>query len=144
MECSVCGRNATLVRARIEGTVLRVCPECARLGEFVPEAEAPQKKQQRLLEISEINPDFSSMIKIARERNNLTHENLARKINEKMNIIERVEHGMKPTKELSKKLEKALSIKLLDFSEEPVDIKKKHSSELTLGDVAEMKIKKRK
>jgi putative transcription factor len=143
-ECSICGKKSHLVRAKIEGALVKVCNQCSVLGEVIPEAEQPKKKATKPLEITTIDPSFAVIIKIAREKKGLSREELANKISERVNIIERVEHGMQPTKQLAQKLEKSLEINLLDFSVDDIKIQKKSGEELTFGEIAELKVKKKK
>ena len=42
MLCEMCGKTVdSTARVRLEGTVLRLCPECARFGEAVDPVPAP-------------------------------------------------------------------------------------------------------
>ncbi len=104
----------------------------------------PQKYKQlpRAKEITEeyINPDFPTIIREVRESLKLTHDQLAKKINEKVSVIERIEHGMKPDTKLRKKLEHALGIDL-SYEEDKVQMRQQKSEEYTLGDAAEIRHK---
>ncbi|HLC77305.1 MAG TPA: multiprotein-bridging factor 1 family protein [archaeon] len=117
MECELCGRNAQLTKAEIEGTILSVCDSCLRLGRQVEFTVEMPTKTKREIGTSSINPDFASMIKKARSSQNFSIDQLASKISEKVSVLDRVEKGMRPTDMLAKKLEKALKIKLLGFEE---------------------------
>gem|GEM_PF-25772 len=67
----------------------------------------------------ELRPDYSRVIKEARERLGLSQEELGRKINEKTSVISHLETGaMKPSDALARKIEHALKVKLLVPSEE--------------------------
>ena len=80
----------------------------------------------------------------AREAKNWSREDLGKKINERVSVINRIESGkMTPDNKLTKKLEKALDIKLIENIDE-VDLNQFMSSssgERTLGNV--MKIKRK-
>ena len=116
MECELCGRNAQLVKAEVEGTFLEVCPNCLKLGRpEIPAAVPTAARSPRDPSASEINPDFAKIVKAARAREGLNITQLADKIREKASVVERVEKGMRPTDMLARKLEKALKIKLLGY-----------------------------
>jgi len=114
----LCGRNAHLVQAEIEGTVLSVCDTCSNLGKKTEiRVEIGDKRQSRM-DFNTIYPNFSKIIMSSRTKAGLNLEDLGKKINEKASVLERVERGMRPTDELAKKLEKALKIKLLGYQEQ--------------------------
>lgn len=145
MECEICGKNTKLLRARIEDAVMSVCSDCAKFGEVIPEQKIEKKPEERPLEFIEVDPSYPSIVKLKREALGLTREQLAKKLNEKISVIERIEHGkMRPDNKVAKKLEKALGIKILGYHENEVKIEKKPNKDVTLGDVVELKIKKRK
>ena len=142
MECEMCGRGGTLIKSEIEGVILSVCSNCARLGQKAEvRYELPDKAKIRIDE-SQVNADFAKMIKEARMKNGLTIEALADKIALKASIIERIEKGMRPTTDVAKKLEKALRIKLLGQEEADYELNKTRKYEQSLGDVAVIKRKK--
>ncbi len=63
-------------------------------------------------------------------------EELAKKINEKLSIIEKLEKGnIRPDDQLVSKLEKALRVKLRERIEQAQPAKKEESRPLTLGDL---------
>lgn len=138
-ECEICGKKAVM-KAKIEEAVLNVCSSCAQLGQKI-EVVKERKKPALTIDVPAINPDFSRIIKNARERMQLTREQLANKINEKASSIERVEKGMRPDAALTKKLERFLKIKLVGYSEAAANIKDIKMDELTLGDVAKVRKK---
>jgi putative transcription factor len=138
-----------------------VCGECSKHGKIVLE-EKPQPAMQRItltkhkssttlkiqqkkapetrLTSFELAEDFSAKIKQAREKLGLSHEDLGRKLNEKVSVLRKIETGkMTPNDVLTKKLEHELKIKLLvPVSEESVHqtkIPKPKVRELTLGDM---------
>jgi putative transcription factor len=72
----------------------------------------PQKKIDLTDEII-LDPEFPKVIRDARNRKGMTHEQLGQKINEKVTLLKKIETGtIKPDEILSKKLEKFLGIKL--------------------------------
>lgn len=118
MECELCGRNARLVPTKIEGTVLSVCDNCSNLGKKAEISVEIVDKRQNRMDFNIIDPNFSKIIANSRNKAGLNLEELGKKINEKVSVLDRVEHGMRPTDELAKRLEKALKIKLLGYQEE--------------------------
>jgi putative transcription factor len=166
MQCEVCGRKITgkQYKATIEGAIMLVCDECAHYGTRHWEVEAKPKAkpiqfpkpkpptlpvpsvqkaiQEEALELVE---DYPKKIRQAREKLRLTHEELGRKINERVSLLRKIETAkMTPTQSLAEKLEHVLKIKLLAPATEPKVPQKalvaKPKQELTLGDL----IKERK
>ncbi len=145
IECEMCGSFKGLKKARVEGTLLHVCERCAKFGSIVEESVALPARKSREHEIKEnvIDPDFASLVRDARKSLGVSIEELAGRISVPASVMHRIEKGMRPTDEVAKRLEKVLSIKLLGA--EYVTEKKTSAKtpELTLGDIAEVKIKKR-
>lgn len=162
MECEICGKPVSEhnpIRAKIEGSVMVVCKECSKLGKiqktppkpkFVQQKNkrqknSPKKNYSRNDEPSEeIIEDFDITIRRARESKDWSREDLGKKINERVSVITRIETGkMTPDIKLTKKLEKALDIKLLEKVDN-VDLNQfinSNSGQRTLGNV--MKIKRK-
>ena len=163
MECEICGKPVpehNPIRAKIEGSVMVVCKECSKLGTIQKAPPKPKFRQQpkgkkqnktqtrnysRNDEPSEeLIEDFELEIRKAREAKNWSREDLGKKINERVSVITRIETGkMTPDTKLTKKLEKALNIKLLEEVNN-VDLNQfinSSSGERTLGNI--MKIKRK-
>jgi putative transcription factor len=164
MECEICGKPVpenNPIRAKIEGSVMVVCKECSKLGKvqktppkpkFVkqnkkPKRQAPTRKKvysRNDEPTEELIEDFSLEVRKAREAKNWSREDLGKKINERVSVITRIETGkMTPDIKLTKKLERALDIKLLEKVEN-VDLNQfinSSSGERTLGNI--MKIKRK-
>ena len=161
MECEICGKQVSdtnPTRAKIEGSVMIVCKECAKLGKIQKappkpkfrKSNKPKKTKKTKQNYSKNEPkeelieDFNIQIRKARESKNLSREDLGHKIYEKVSVINRIESGkMIPDVRLTKKLEDALNIKLLENVEE-LDLSKYTGNSAqgrTLGNV--VKIKKR-
>ena len=67
----------------------------------------------------EVDPDYPSIVKHAREKMGLTHEQLGRMTNIKPSVISHVETGrMKPDLALARTLAHALKVQLLVASSE--------------------------
>lgn len=124
MRCEVCGREirGQPLRRVIEGGRLTVCPQCARFGdeEWTP---TPPKPPQRgrgstgdlsRLETLTLVEDYGRRIREARERMNMTIEELARRIGEKESVIKNLEREeLVPSEALIQKLRRALKVELL-------------------------------
>ena len=161
MRCEVCGRriHGEPIRSLIEGAKLTVCHECSKHGTIIyeepkPKAAVPTQKGTRgpiSFQIKKAPPttvdtsielveSFGEKIRQAREKTGLSHEDLGKKLNEKVSLLRKIETGkMKPDNRLATKLEHILKIKLIvPASEEKVPqtkIPRMASQELTLGDL---------
>lgn len=161
MRCEVCGRKiyGKPYRALIEGAKLTVCIECSKHGTIVKEEVKPkkiiskpkvslasktQKAQEKSIDTSmELVEDFDQKIREGREKLGLSHEELGKKINEKVSLLRKVEtRKIKPDNKLATKLEYTLKIKLLvPVQEEKIPqpkLPKESSQELTLGDLVQL------
>jgi len=166
MQCEVCGHRieGKPYRAIIEGAKMTVCEECAKLGsasweelplvqrtvkkKVKPTLRIPLKKSQPELELTqtlELASDFSLRVRKAREKLGLSHEDLGKKIGEKVSVLRKIESGkMVPDHRLANKLEHELKIDLLVPLSEPKikSVSLSMPREATLGDVAQIKRKK--
>lgn len=163
MECEICGKPVpenNPIRAKIEGSVMVVCKECSKLGTIQkappkpkfrqqPKGKTPKNTKNRNYSrndepTEELIEDFELEIRKAREAKNWSREDLGKKINERVSVITRIETGkMTPDTKLTRKLEKALNIKLLE-KVNTVDLNQfinSSSGERTLGNI--MKIKRK-
>jgi putative transcription factor len=168
MRCEVCGRKilGSPYRAVIEGAKMLVCSNCAKLGSItweerseprlkkvakrLPQPVLAPRKQPSLTvaENIEMIDDFGWIVRQAREKLGLTHEDLGKKISEKVSVLRKVESGkMTPDNLLADKLEHALHVKILvPVSEPKVPPKAMVSRPTTptLADIAQMKKDKQK
>jgi len=163
LRCEVCGRkiHGKPVKALIEGAKLTVCSECSKHGMIIWEEETKQtatikpkpkvtqaptlkaqttgKAQTVLGGTLELVDDYDVRVRQAREKLGLTHEELGKRINEKVSVLKKIEtRKIKPDDKLAAKLEHALRIKLLvPTSEEkvPAVTSKPSSRGLTIGDI---------
>jgi len=163
VRCEVCGRkiHGKTYKVIIEGAKLTVCGRCAKHGTIMREekklkpgmprtkapirrsplriksGKSPQASVESNLELAE---KFNVRIRLAREKLGLSHEDLGKKIGEKVSVLKKIETGkMTPNNKLSTKLEHALKIKLLiqasDEKTQKEKIPKIVSRKLTLGDL---------
>lgn len=141
-ECEVCGSKNACRRARIEGIILTVCDKCVRLGEEIPLVEVKQIKKPsgKIEEMEEVvKDDFHKTIRLEREKRKLMQEELAKKINEKVSIIKRIEEGWEPPLNILRKIEKFFNISLTEIMQEKPIEKKGKKEKLTIGDVVEIR-----
>jgi putative transcription factor len=138
---------------------LTVCHECSKHGTIIYEEPKPtstiskpkgtrppltfvaKKPSPTMVDTSiELVENFGDKIRQAREKIGLSHEDLGKKLNEKVSLLRKIEtEKMKPDNKLAKKLEHVLTIKLIVPASEPkvkeAKIPKVTSRELTLGDL---------
>jgi putative transcription factor len=143
MPCEMCGKQAPLKRAVIEGTRMRVCPDCLEYGEEVTESEtqSPQttpstaggqgagggsggvqgssqqpKGSKDVYDDTDemLAEDYGEIVRKAREEKDLTAEELSNEINEKRSVVAKTERGEHhPSDELVTKLERFLDVELM-------------------------------
>jgi len=141
-ECELCGSKKANRKAKIEGVILTVCENCVNFGNEIkpPEIKVVKKYVPKIEEPEEIlKPNFNEIIRTSRERMKLKQEDLAKKINEKLSIIKRIEEGWEPPSSLIRKLEKFFNIKLTEKPEEKTLEKKTDKKKLTIGDMIEVR-----
>ena len=98
-----------------------------------------------MTEALELVGDFGLRVRRAREELELSHEDLGRKIGEKVSVLRKIESGkMAPDLMLAEKLEHALKIKLLVPPSEPKapSVALSQPREITLGELVRLKEKK--
>jgi putative transcription factor len=131
---------------------MNVCKSCSSFGKVIGRVHVPLPKKK--VEIKKDIPtkkeivdvvvqDYAERIKKARESQNLTQKEFAKKVNEKESLIHKIETGsFSPNVDLARKLEHALHIKLVEkFEEEKPILPHEKGTELTIGDF--VKIRKR-
>ena len=150
----MCGKKTeNLLKAIVEGTMLSVCEDCTSYGNVI-EIKKPEIKEEprRTLRtkvyykehLEEITPDFSKVIKEAREKKNFSQEDLAKAIAEKESVIHKIEtNTLIPPMNTAKKLEQLLGIKLINQPNNKTDEKRTNfnlkDKNLTIGDIIKIK-----
>ena len=153
--CEMCGREAPLRQAIVEGTRMVLCGNCVKFGvEVAGQAmevtgrsrivqnldarEARAKPQDIFAQAeTEIVEDFGKRIRDARNKKGLTQEELARRLNERQSVLSKVEAGgQRPNDDLARKLERELAITLYEkvAAAEP-EAKTGVKGTFTLGDL---------
>ncbi|MBR9698994.1 TIGR00270 family protein [Candidatus Woesearchaeota archaeon] len=124
--CDMCGAEDSLFKTEIEGSTLTLCRNCAKFGKVImpikEKQDIPKKREfQRapLLSKEEISQEivenYSEIIKKKRESLDLKQEDFAKKINEKVALIHKIETGhFKPNLVLARKIERFLKVKLVE------------------------------
>jgi putative transcription factor len=139
--CEMCGNDVVATnRVRIEGSVLQLCPDCARFGKVLdpPRPVAPASAPARAVAYSggasraggggrsmqerdlyqeigelELAPDWARRIRVARETLKWTPEDLGKKLNEKKSVVLKLESGsFRPPDDLVRRVERLLKIRL--------------------------------
>jgi len=142
--CEICGEERELVRAIVEGSLLDVCEECAKFGNTVVvkkiQKEEKTLKKQTVDIINIINPDYPKLIKESREKLGLRQKDLALKANEKESVIHKLETGsLQPTILLARKLERILSINLIELYQDTHESLNLKDDKLTIGDILKLR-----
>lgn len=159
MPCEICGSEGPGVRAKIEGSILRVCRNCAKFGEILPETKvlnvpinaqrknaqgrgAERRLEYRAKPIETENVlalDYGKVVRRERERLGLSQKDLAQKLNERESIVRQIEQEhIKPDGKTIQKIERLLGVKLLTVVED-VEVEKSKASEITLSDIAKIR-----
>ncbi len=143
MLCEMCGEEVeSTSRIRVEGSVLRLCPECARFGKpvdppvappaaaprrpahFAPVGSASRRAEERDLFAEmpemELATDWPHRLRTAREARQWTPEDLGKRLNEKKSVVLKLESGsFRPPDALVRKLEHMLGVRLRAESPAP-------------------------
>lgn len=163
MPCEMCGRplpfHATI---EVEGARMRVCAGCAKFGKVVEEPRPkgagpparsaapgpvprPRSRAEKPVPLEtdeELVADFGERIRKAREARRVSVEDLARAINEKQSIVQKVEAGTYfPDPELTRKIEASLQIRLREKVEAVHPERARPQGGLTIGDLIKMQKK---
>jgi putative transcription factor len=127
--CEVCGAplRSSPNRVEIDGAVMIVCNNCAKLGRPLgpispqvqarvsPAQSALRSMAQRPIDVEfDVDPEYNLKIRQAREKLGLSQEQLGQLLNEKPSVIRMVEsRKLKPDLTLTRKFMHQLKINLL-------------------------------
>jgi len=152
MDCEVCGRRPAEYIVLLEGARLGACHGCGRDAKKLYIIREEKGKLEKTIEPlaardaeEELIDGYGRIIRQAREKANLSRRQLGMKIGEKENYLEAIEQErVKPTLATVKKLEKQLSIRLME--KEPAatvaaEYGNHQGKEITLGDFVAQKKK---
>lgn len=136
--CELCGRKVIDEKKTvlIDGIALNVCRGCSKRGKpYTPPMSISKTKPTALsnpvarstasnkststtrkiemMDNTILNPEFAKLIREARMKKGLTHEQLGAQMNEKANLLKKFETGaLKPDELFAKKLQRFLGIHL--------------------------------
>ena len=143
----MCGKETRLFKTDVEGTILNVCDGCSKFGKIISILKQKEQKKDVKKEVvlekpkeeefvMAIVPDYGTIIKNKREHLGITQEDFAKKINEKISLVHKIEtNQFEPSVGLARKIEKFLSVKLIEQEEvRPGTALKTKSDSLTIGD----------
>ena len=163
MNCDICGRQieGQSFKVIVEGAKMLVCNRCQRLGEpyqeetpppqrpfavgpvRAPRPPMPPRKPSALpkeVQELEVSDNFSEIIRKRRTKLGLSQDELAKRINQKLSLIQKIETGsFIPDTRLCRLLEHELKVKLLVPLKEEELPKNPAPSEVTLGDIVKIK-----
>lgn len=151
--CDMCGEEIEYpIVASVEGVELTVCNKCVKFGKVIkriaPEIKETKAKKdfiknipQREEVIQIVADDYNQKIRNAREKLGLKQEDFAKKINEKVSLIQHIESGKaEPSIDLARKMEKFLHIKIIEqYEEKHEQLKGNQSEGFTIGDFIKVK-----
>ncbi len=157
--CEMCGAaiHGPPKTVRIEGAELDVCSQCAKYGTEVQKQKKPEprkggpaartvatpvRKTRDVLDLieGEIVDDYGERIRKARMERGLSQKDLAMELKEKELLIKKIEKGdLIPEDDVRLRLERALSIRLIDTPDISEEKKKPGKVVPTLGDVISIK-----
>jgi putative transcription factor len=174
LNCDICGRqiHGRPNRIVVEGARMMACEACTSLGtpyrepKMIPlttivhtpkpvPVAAPRpvppksgdRRAPREVQELEIADNYPQIIQKARRKHELSQEDLALKVKERLSVIRKIELGkMIPDMRLAKELEHVLRVKLLVLTSEPPVPKPSPGAtkEVTLADVARIRNKEGK
>ncbi|MEK6936981.1 MAG: helix-turn-helix domain-containing protein [Nanoarchaeota archaeon] len=148
MGCDLCGYSGELFNAQIEGSMMSVCRNCLKFGVLIEKKrDFNVEKAAKIKFIKEepvvlLKEDYNLIVKELREKQNFTQEDLAKKLNEKLSLIHKIENkDIRPNDEVVKKFENFFKVKLTqEYMEEKMKLDFKNNA-LTIGDLLKLKKK---
>lgn len=150
--CEMCGKSTATVLAVVEAVEMNVCSSCAKFG--IAKKQQNRRKFSSRKTFQKLDPheeqkivdNFAVIIRASREKQQLTQEQFAEKINERVSIVAKWEHGdLQPPLSVARRLQRVLHCKLLDSDDKEkksVALQKRDVLTPTLADV--VKIRKRR
>ena len=157
-ECEVCGAMKVSTRRVMKGrSTIEACQQCMqKMGIAQPESKpkptsvskSPRTssgyagkgrkgKDIMVRRSNELRSDFASAIRNAREAKGWDQRELAKRMAERVNIIQHTEGGKRPTDAVISKFERILDIKLMveRSAEEETVIRKTSNRPMTMEDL---------
>jgi len=131
-DCELCGAMKVSVRSVKTGkTEVTACSRCVDKMNLIPKNVAPGLAKARSMSAKprtssprrkndlmssgekELADNFAKIISSARKKQNLTHQQLGKKMAETVNVIKAAESGKQPTDSVIRKFERILNITLM-------------------------------
>ncbi len=153
-QCEMCGTKEASVRAELEGSILVVCPGCAKFGKVVGTIRLPvlaakssTTKTAAHAALPEVREEpirnVGSVLKNYREKHGLTQKDFAKLVRERESVLSHYESGkLEPSLDTCRKLEHILHVKLVEkHTVEDVQLvkdTKKKTAGLTIGDMIKL------
>ena len=153
--CEVCGTNkGPYYIVMVEGSRVSCCKECSKYGHILIAPVEPKSKKSDSAEgekpsrpvIEEmVMSDYWIKIRTAFEKSGMEQDDFAKRINVKVSVLQNmISNKFVPDLKLAKRLEKELSIRLI---EEQADVRGAYNEDkskmpTTLGDIITIKKKK--
>ncbi len=151
----MCGKETRLIRALIEGSEMNVCDACVKFGKPVPKPKkieivprpAPKPSPRPAQRNSSpqyylvVVDNYADIIRQKRDSLGLRQEDLAKLINEKSSLLQKIESShFKPNIPLARKLESFLKIRLVEQKEEEdVKLESRKCDGMTIGDLIQIR-----
>lgn len=152
--CEMCGKEATVVSAKVASSTMQLCSQCRKHGVEINEKPSHSKvfhKRKKSETQEVIVDDYGSRISKALHKKGLNSHQLARAINLKESSLHKFLCGkIQPEIDIAKKIEKFLEISLVQEKEiqsAPQDYlidDDEESSGTSLGDILKEQLKNKK
>tara|TARA_Y100001968_G_scaffold332633_1_gene391579 strand:+ start:7341 stop:7814 length:474 start_codon:yes stop_codon:yes gene_type:complete len=156
----MCGADrVTTLLAEVSGARLKCCSRCIDSNDMLvleryvqKQPKATQTVQNNTIERNvsmksekEIAPDFHLRVRKARVSRGWEQRELAKRINVRLNDIQKVEGGIVPSDSIAMKIEKALGITILVDAEEEMEraVNVPSGRGMTIGDALDEFLSKR-
>ena len=126
--CELCGAEGVSTNKGIVSNVsVEVCTRCTEtmgielhrspFEQKRPQLRKPMPQRRTQSDKTELSSDFHIRLRKARDSKGWTQQELARRMNVRVNLIQKAESGTRPTDDLISKLEKVLYVKLKEDSD---------------------------
>ncbi len=156
--CELCGLEGVPTRkASISQTTLECCNRCIDSMGLTVERHVPTTARSNLIsnqvtgrgisgvdimtkDSEELSDDFHTRIRTSRESKGWSQGDLARRINERANVIQKAENGIRPTDTVIRKIEKMLNLKLfvVPMPKNTRMVISERSNEMTISDAGDL------
>ena len=146
--CELCGKeNTGVFNILVSGAQISACATCStkrgfsipsrETGRTRPSIKSPISRARKTRPTFEAASDFHIRIRKAREASGMSVEELGRKMNLRVQDLQKYEGGSVPPDSVAKKLEKALGIMILEEVEanDVSPVVKRSNKSVTIADM---------